>query len=129
MPRCPLRSRRQGIQGIDVQSDAEGHSGDRSVEIKLSDLDKWKDRTPVLVDDIISSGRTMLEAVRLLAAQGWAAPVCIAVHGLFANQADVLLAQTGARVVTSNSVPHLTNSITNSIDLTMLLADAIKQIA
>jgi ribose-phosphate pyrophosphokinase len=99
--------------------------GDRSVEIKLRDLDQWKGCTPILVDDIISSGRTMLEAVRLLAAQGWAAPVCIAVHGLFADQSDVLLVQAGARVVTSNSVPHLTNGI----DLTALLVDAIKQIA
>jgi ribose-phosphate pyrophosphokinase len=99
--------------------------GDRSVEIKLRDLDQWKGCTPILVDDIISSGRTMLEAVRLLAAQGWAAPVCIAVHGLFADQSDVLLVQAGARVVTSNSIPHLTNGI----DLTALLVDAIKQIA
>ena len=99
--------------------------GDRSVEIKLRDLDQWKGRTPVLVDDIISSGRTMLEAVRLLTAQAWAPPVCVVVHGLFADQADVFLAQAGARVVTSNSVPHLTNSI----DLTGILAGAINQMA
>jgi ribose-phosphate pyrophosphokinase len=99
--------------------------GDRDVEIKLGDLDRWKGRTPVLVDDIISSGRTMLESLRLLTAQGWAAPVCLAVHGLFADRADVLLAQAGARVVTSNSVPHATNDI----DLTPLLAEAVSQIA
>lgn len=99
--------------------------GDRSVEIKLKDVDQWKDRTPVLVDDIISSGRTMLEAIRLLSSCGWPAPVCIAVHGLFADQADALLAQAGARVITSNSVPHATNGI----DLTALLADAINQTA
>jgi len=99
--------------------------GDRDVEIKLGDLDRWKGRTPVLVDDIISSGRTMLESIRLLTAQGWAAPVCLAVHGLFADRADVLLAQAGARVVTSNSVPHSTNDI----DLTPLLAEAVSQIA
>lgn len=99
--------------------------GDRAVEIRLRGLDQWKGRTPVLVDDIISSGRTMLEAIRLLIAQGWAAPICIAVHGLFADQADVLLARAGARVVTSNSVPHPTNGI----DATALLADAINQIA
>jgi ribose-phosphate pyrophosphokinase len=98
--------------------------GDRSVEIKLRDLDHWKGRTPVLVDDIISSGRTMLEAVRLLSCERWPAPVCIAVHGLFADQADVLLAQAGARVVTSNSVFHPTNGI----DLTALLADDVTQI-
>ena len=99
--------------------------GDRNVEIKLGELDRWKGRTPVLVDDIISSGRTMLESIRLLTAQGWAAPVCLAVHGLFADRADVLLAQAGARVVTSNSVPHSTNDI----DLTPLLAEAVSQIA
>ena len=66
----------------------------------------------------------MLEAVRLLRAQRWALPICIAVHGLFADEADVLLTQAGARVVTSNSVPHPSNSI----DLTALLADAINQI-
>jgi ribose-phosphate pyrophosphokinase len=99
--------------------------GDRDVEIKLGDLDRWKGRTPVLVDDIISSGRTMLESIRLLTAQGWAAPVCLAVHGLFADRTDVLLSQDGARVVTSNSVPHATNDI----DLTPLLAEAVSQIA
>jgi ribose-phosphate pyrophosphokinase len=98
--------------------------GDRSVEIKLTDLDQWKGCTPILVDDIISSGRTMLEAVRLLSCQQWPAPVCIAVHGLFADEADVLLAQAGARVVTSNSVLHPTNGI----DLTALLADDVTQI-
>lgn len=99
--------------------------GDRNIEIKLNDFDQWRGRTPVLVDDIVSTGRTMLEAVRLLEEQGWPAPVCIAVHGLFADQADGLLAGAGARVVTSNSVPHTTNGM----DLTGLLADAINQIA
>jgi ribose-phosphate pyrophosphokinase len=79
----------------------------------------------VLVDDIISSGRTMLEANRLLAAQGWTAPVCIGVHGLFADQSDVLLARSGARVVTANSVPHPTNAI----DLTESLAAGIAELA
>ena len=99
--------------------------GDRNVEIKLKNLSQWEGRTPVIVDDIISSGRTMLEAIRLLTSHGWASTVCVAVHGLFADQADILLARAGARVVTSNSVPHATTSI----DLTALLAGAIGQIA
>lgn len=48
-----------------------------------------------------------------------------AVHGLFAEGADKLLAQARARVVTSNSVPHATNDI----DLTPLLAEATGQVA
>jgi ribose-phosphate pyrophosphokinase len=97
--------------------------GDRNVEIKLRDLRPWQGRTPILVDDIISSGHTMLEAIRLLVTQGWKAPVCIAVHGLFADRADVLLAQAGARVVTSNTVPH----VSNNIDLTDQLAAVIRE--
>lgn len=85
--------------------------GDRDVEIRLKDVGRWRKRTPVLVDDIVSTGRTMIEAVRLLISQGWPMPVCVAVHGLFADDADVELARAGACVVTSNSVPHATNAI------------------
>src|SRR5581483_4413093 len=95
--------------------------GDRDVEITLKDLSAWKDRTPVLVDDIISTGRTMIEAVRLLKDGGWPPPVAIAVHGLFADNSDVLLEQAGARLVTSNSVPHRTNAI----DVAPILVRAI----
>ena len=48
--------------------------GDRDVEITLRDLGAWMDRTPVLVDDIISSGRTMIEAVKLLTVVDWRGP-------------------------------------------------------
>jgi ribose-phosphate pyrophosphokinase len=99
--------------------------GDRNVKIELADLEKWSGCTPVLVDDIISSGQTMLAAIHLLTERSWAPPVCVAVHGLFRDRADELLVQAGARVITSNSVPHATNDI----DLTMLLADAVKEAA
>jgi ribose-phosphate pyrophosphokinase len=85
--------------------------GDRDVDISFKDLRGLGGRTPVLVDDIVSSGRTMIEAVRQLGARGAAAPVCIAVHGLFADAADAALEREGARIVTSNSVPHRTNGI------------------
>ena len=98
---------------------------DRDVKIELKDLGEWSDRRPVLVDDIISSGRTMLEAVNLFSSRGWAFPICIAVHGLFADNSDLLLAQAGARVITSNSVPHTTNAI----DVGKLLASAVNELA
>lgn len=96
--------------------------GDRDVEISVKDLRDLEGRTPVLVDDIISSGRTMLEAVRLIVEQGGTPPVCIAVHGLFADHCDTLLAQAGARVVTSNTIPHETNGI----DVAPLLAEPVR---
>jgi ribose-phosphate pyrophosphokinase len=85
--------------------------GDRDVEISIRDTGGVRGRTPVFVDDIISSGRTMVEAIRLIAPAATRPPVCVAVHGIFADNSDLLLAKAGARVVTSNSVARPTNSI------------------
>lgn len=99
--------------------------GDREVEISVKTPHQFDGRTPVLVDDIISSGRTMIEAVHLIRARGASVPVCVAVHGLFADNSDALLAQAGARVVTSNSICHATNGI----DVAELLASAARELA
>src|SRR5690348_16005188 len=40
--------------------------GDKSVAIGETDFSPWRGRTPVLVDDIISTGQTMLETMDLL---------------------------------------------------------------
>jgi len=99
--------------------------GDRDVEVSVPDVDKWRDATPVLVDDIISTARTMIETVGHLKRAGLAPPVCIGVHGLFVGQAYQELQESGvARIVTSNTVPHETNAI----DVSGLLAAGLNQI-
>ncbi|RTL86007.1 MAG: ribose-phosphate pyrophosphokinase [Hyphomicrobiales bacterium] len=95
--------------------------GDRDVKISIENSDRLPGRTPVLVDDIISSGRTMLEAARLVSREG-ARPVCVAVHGVFADRSDELLEQAGARVITCNCILHRTNEI----DMAEALADAVR---
>ena len=85
--------------------------GDRDVEISVPDLDDVRDRTPVLVDDIVSSGRTMIEAVRQLRARGLPAPVCVAVHALFADASYRALQDLGATVVSTDTVAHPSNTI------------------
>ncbi|AMN38513.1 ribose-phosphate pyrophosphokinase [Rhodoplanes sp. Z2-YC6860] len=97
--------------------------GDRDVSISIKNVEELDGRTPVLIDDIISSGGTMLEAVRLLLARRSPPPICIAVHGIFADASDQILAQAGARVVTSNSIPH----VTNRMDLAPLAAASIRE--
>jgi ribose-phosphate pyrophosphokinase len=99
--------------------------GDRDVEITMRDLGQLGERTPVFVDDIISSGRTMTEAVRLVAARNPQHPICIAVHGLFADNSDRLLSASGARVVTSNTVTHPSNAL----DVAPLLAAGVGELA
>lgn len=95
--------------------------GDRDVRIVPEQLDRLAGKTPVLLDDIISSGKTMLETLRLLKQQGAKAAVAVAVHGVFADDADELIRACGATLVTSNTVPHPTNAI----DVSPLLSRAI----
>ena len=85
--------------------------GDREVEVSVPEVDKYKDHTPVLVDDIIST-RTMIAAVRHLNKDGMSPPVCIGVHAVFAGDACEALKNAGAaRIVTCNTILHETNAI------------------
>lgn len=87
-------------------------SGDRDVAVSLPPAEVLAGRTPVLVDDIVSTARTMVAAAGQLKQAGAAAPVCIAVHALFAGDACSVLQQAGvAGVVSCNTVPHASNAI------------------
>jgi ribose-phosphate pyrophosphokinase len=95
--------------------------GDRQVQIDFPNLEIWKGRTPVLVDDLISSGQTMVVATKTLVKRGFPPPVIVAVHGIFADDAYADLRAAGAgRIVTTNSVPQAANAI----DIGGLLASA-----
>ena len=85
---------------------------DRDVEISVPDLERWRGHTPVLVDDIISTARTMIATIGHLRRAGLPAPVCLGVHAVFAEGAyEELLSQDAARVVTCNTIPHPSNGI------------------
>jgi len=86
--------------------------GDRDVEVRLPDREALEDRTPVLLDDIVSSGGTMQAAIRCLGAAGFAAPYCISVHALLSDQALEQLKESGAQGFAScNTVVHSSNRI------------------
>lgn len=86
--------------------------GDRDVSVTIPDLSPHRDRTPVLLDDIISTGRTMIATLGHLRAAGVREPICIGVHAVFADRAhDDLLAAGAARVVTCNTIEHHSNRI------------------
>jgi len=96
--------------------------GDRDVVVSVPAVDKWSDHTPVLVDDIISTARTMIETVRHLHGSGMRPPVCIGIHGIFAEKAFQDLMNAGAaRIITTNSVRHATNEI----DISDLVANSM----
>lgn len=87
--------------------------GDRDVDIALPAIEHaWRERTPVLVDDIISTARTMATAVAQLRSANMPAPVCIGVHALFCGDALQALQTAGVgQLATCNSIAHATNAI------------------
>lgn len=96
--------------------------GDRDVQVTLADSGPWPGRTPVLLDDIISTGQTLVAATATLKQAGMPAPLCIGVHALFDSGALQRLQAAGVtRVVTCDTIPHASNAIR----LTPLLARAV----
>lgn len=85
--------------------------GDRDVSISAPD-GPWNGHTPVLIDDIVSTGRTLIEATRQLRTAGSAPPMCVAIHAVFADALSDTLVEAGARgIVTCNTILHATNRI------------------
>jgi len=99
--------------------------GDEDVVVSVPDLTGHEQCTPVLIDDIISSGHTMLAAIQQLRrvnAAG-AAPICVAVHALFRSGVhDMLIGAGAARIATTNTIPHASNCI----DVVPVLASALR---
>ena len=81
------------------------------VEVSPPDVGRLRDRTPVLVDDIVSTGGTLRTVLGQL--RGRCEPaVCVVIHPLFVGDAFESLYRAGARLVASTDcVPHASNAI------------------
>lgn len=96
--------------------------GDRDVDIRIPHCMEYQHHTPVLVDDIISSGHTMMATARQLVHAGLQPPICIGVHAVFAPGAyEEMLQAPIAQVVTCDSIAHPSNGI----PLASLIAEQI----
>lgn len=95
--------------------------GDKQVKIELPDSINLQGCKPVFIDDIISSGTTMTEAIKVLRPLTNASPVCIAIHPIYAEHALSSITSLGAKLVSCNTI----NDPTNQIDLQSLLSEAI----
>jgi ribose-phosphate pyrophosphokinase len=86
--------------------------GDNDVDVSIPQTEKYKDHTPVLVDDIISTANTMIETIGHLKKASMKPAVCIGVHAVFANLAYDNLIKAGAKeVISCNTIFHSTNKI------------------
>lgn len=108
--------------------------GDRAVTVSQVEAACGPHHTPVLVDDIISTGRTLIETLRSLRDRGYPPALCVGVHAVFADDpasghrtsptVEALLAAGAGRVVTCNTIPHATNEL----DISPLLAEGIRSL-
>jgi ribose-phosphate pyrophosphokinase len=86
--------------------------GDRSVEIEFAQEPPIAGRPALLVDDIVSSGGTLIAAARALAAAGASTVDAVITHALFPPEMVREFTNAGIRSIRStSSVPHPTNAI------------------
>lgn len=97
--------------------------GDKDVEITIQGIEEHKDKTVVLVDDIISTGHTILEITKHLENAGLSKITCIATHAIFNENAYGMLAQSHInQIVTCNTIPH----VSNAVDVSDSIAESFK---
>ena len=97
--------------------------GDRSVEVVFSDRAIFSGRPVLLVDDIVSSGGTILACAKQLREAGAKTIDAIITHALFPVELTATLLTGGFRSIHStDSVPHSTNAI----ELDAILAEALR---
>jgi len=98
--------------------------GDRDVVISLPDTTHLAGKTPVLIDDVISSGMTMRVTLGVLRERGFSGMRVACVHALLAEGAEQGLRDAGAaELVSVNTIVHASNHI----DAGELVAQAVKQ--
>lgn len=115
-----------GLVGAPYQVLSKERLGDRDVRVTIPELDGLAHRTPVLVDDIVSSAQTMLETTRQLRERGFAPAICVAVHALFTEQSYARLRESAALVNTTNTVVHPSNAIDVSAVIAAAAAELIQ---
>ncbi|MFT3664706.1 ribose-phosphate diphosphokinase [Piscinibacter sp.] len=110
---------RTGLQGFVCRKT---RRGDRDVEVELPDID-IAGREIVLIDDVASTGHTLVQAARALLKRGVAVVDAAVVHALFDRDAVTRLHDAGIRRIWStDAVPHASNVVS----IAPLLAAALR---
>ena len=97
------------------------HSSYR-VEVRLNKNIDLKGKNAVIVDDIVSTGHTILETAKILKKLGARNIHCICVHGIFIDDALSKLKKAGINAVSTNTIPNPVAKI----DVSRVIAEEFK---
>lgn len=110
----------QGLVGLKVRR------GDQDVSVALPDGTDLAGRTVLFVDDIISSGGTLLDAAKVAYRHGAARVLAATVHAVFPTERMEIFKAAGIElVVSADGIAHPTNAIGLSDLITDCLSDPL----
>lgn len=108
--------------GLDFAVATKERRGDRSVRVTLPERD-FAGRDVVLIDDMASTGRTLIAVAERLRQAGAASIRCLVTHPLFADQVTEALGKAGIdEIWSTDSIAHPSNAI----PLAEILAEALR---
>ena len=77
------------------------------VEVKLNKPINLENKTVVIIDDIVSTGHTIIEASKLLRKMGAKKILCICVHAILVNDALKKFKKEKIELVSCNTIPNV----------------------
>lgn len=99
--------------------------GDHDVKVSVPLMKNFPNHVPILVDDIVSTGQTMVETIRHLNSLNTKQPICIVVHPIFAGITTQTLVNAGAKqIISCNTIPH----DSNKLDLSQILIQPLRNL-
>ena len=109
---APLAAATAQPLGLDWGVGEKVRSGDRDVAVSLPDGLDLTGRPVVIVDDVVSSGMTLVDCARAALARGAASLEALTVHALYADGIEPVFREAGIRRVRSgDGVSHPSNAI------------------
>ena len=106
--------------GVDVLK--KHRYGSETVRIKIKEGLDLKDKGVVIVDDVISTGHTVMEVVKDVKALGAKKIYCVCTHGVFAEDSLRKIRRLGASVYSTNTIENAVSEI----DVTEMITKEIK---
>lgn len=94
------------------------------VKVRLNKKVDLKNKNVVIVDDIISTGHTILETSKILKKLGAKNIYCVCIHGIFVDDALNKLKKARIKIISTNTIPNKAAKI----DVSGVIAESLEHI-